>query len=89
MAVFRSKTMRVSFDGIDRLRYQAIRARIRAQAFEVRCTGDAGSATSNGVEIAWEYIEADSRLVFNCVKRPWWVQESLVARRIRDLMEAM
>jgi len=81
--------MRVSFDNMPVLKYHAIRARIRAQADEMRCTGNAGSATSNGVTVEWSYDEAEERLIVTLAKRPWWVAESLIASRIRDLVEAV
>jgi hypothetical protein len=81
--------MRVSFENIPALRFRAIRARIRAQADEMRSSGNAGSATSNGVTVEWNYDEAAESLVFTCTKRPWWISELMAASRIRDLVEAV
>jgi hypothetical protein len=82
-------SLRIQFDGIDRLRYLAVRARIRAQAAGFACENDWGEATDHGVTIQWTYQEEDRRLVFICFKRPWWVTELVVGSRIRGLMEAL
>jgi hypothetical protein len=81
--------MNVAFHEIEPLKYKAIRARIRAQADSMREIGNAGSAISNGVEVSWSYDESTRVLRFNCLARPWYVPESLIASRIRGLMESL
>jgi hypothetical protein len=79
----------IKFTGIDRLRYMAIRARVRAQAAEMSCAGDTGKATGDGITIAWSYNEGDQELTFTCPKRPWWKSEGFVSSKIYGLIEAL
>jgi hypothetical protein len=80
---------RLTFNSISRLRYHAVRARIRAQAEEMSCTGDAGTATGDNITIAWTYDEDTQRLAFTCMKLPWYKTEGFVCGRIFSLMEAL
>jgi len=81
--------VRVTFSSISRLRYHAVRARIRAQSEGFDCKGDTGTATGDGITIAWTYDEAAEKLAFTCIKRLWWKTEGYVSSRIFSLMEAL
>jgi hypothetical protein len=81
--------MQVSFQKIEPWRYRAIRARIRAQAGEMRCTGDVGEASGKGTTITWKYDEAERELVIQGTRRPLWMTESMAASRIRGLVEGL
>ena len=54
----------VRFLSITRLKYQAVRARLHAQSDEMNCSGDAGTATGDGITIQWVYDEGEKRLLF-------------------------
>ena len=58
--------VRLTFTSISRLRYHAVRARIRAQSEEMGCKGDTGMAEGDGITIAWTYDEAAQELTFTC-----------------------
>ena len=78
----------IVFKNISRTKFQAIRARINAQA-EITCTGDIGTATGNGYTAQWTYVEPDQTLTIQCTDRPWFISESLVADKIQQLVEGV
>jgi hypothetical protein len=75
------------------MKYQAIRARIRAQASELIIEGDTGTAggkTPLGqVKFSWSYDEPSQTLTVQCLQKPMLVSEATVASKIRDLMESV
>ena len=78
----------MTFDGITRDKFQAIRARLRAQA-HVEVVGDTGTATADGFTVTWTYTEAAQTLVIQCVKKPWLVPESMIESHIQDLVNGL
>ena len=78
----------VSFKNISRLKFQAIRARINAQA-EMTVMGDIGTATGNGFTAQWNYSEPDQALTITCTQKPWFVSEGLVRDKIQQLVEGV
>jgi hypothetical protein len=78
----------VTFKNITRERFQAIRARIRAQA-DVSVAGDMGTASGNGFAASWIYDEAAQTLSIQCTEKPWFVSEGLVADKIRALVTTL
>lgn len=76
----------VVFSSITRLKFQAIRARVRAQATAVTTLGDTGTASGSGVSFTWSYSEEAQSLTVTCTKRPWYVSEDLVYDKIRSAM---
>lgn len=77
----------VTFPNIDRRKFLAIRARIRAQA-NVETVGDQGTATGNGVTIQWTYKEPTQTLVLQCTDKPWLIREEFIASKIRSFVES-
>ena len=75
----------VTFKNITREHFQAIRARIRAQA-DVSVVGDTGTASGNGFEASWNYDEPSQTLTIQCTKKPFWVSDGLVADKITALV---
>jgi hypothetical protein len=78
----------VTFQNITRERFQAVRARIRAQA-DVSVMGDMGTASGNGFTATWTYNEADQTLSIQCTEKPWFISEGLVADKIRALVTTL
>jgi hypothetical protein len=78
----------VKFSDVTRDQFEAIRARIYAQAEEVTNAGDKGNASGYGFKVTWTFNEADRSLTFQCVDKPFYLTEGFVAGRIRDLVEA-
>ena len=83
----------IAFTGIDRIRFQAIRARVRAQATSTTVDGDTGTATGQTplgeVTVSWSYDEPSQTLTVQCVKKPWCVSEDLSANKIRSMVESL
>lgn len=75
------------FRGISRGRFQAIRARINAQAEQMMNGDDIGSASGEGFEVTWTYNEHGQVLAMTCLKKPWFVKARTVLRKMRDLVE--
>jgi hypothetical protein len=84
-----ASSMSVTFHGISRLKFKAIRARIRAQAVKTSVLGDTGSASDGTLTYEWVYCEDEQKLTMTCTKRPWWKSEAFVESRIRGLVEAL
>jgi hypothetical protein len=83
----------IVFQNISRERFLAIRARIRAQAAEVEIDGDTGTASGNTplgrVKLAWVYDGSGQTFTVQCLAKPMFVSESVVATKIHGLMEAL
>jgi hypothetical protein len=83
----------VKFANVSRLKYQAIRARIRAQASSLTIDGDSGTASGSTplgkVAFSWSYDEAGQTLTVQCTSKPMLVSEATVAAKLRDLMESV
>jgi hypothetical protein len=78
----------ITFQNIPRERFQAIRARIRAQA-DVSVMGDTGTASGNGFTATWTYDEAAQTLSIQCTDKPFFISEGLVADKIRALVTTL
>jgi hypothetical protein len=78
----------VTFQNITRERFQAIRARIRAQA-DTAVMGDTGVASGNGFTATWTYSDPNQTLSIQCTDKPWFVSEALVADKIRALVTTL
>jgi hypothetical protein len=83
----------IKFTEITRLRFLAIRARVRAQATEMTVDGDSGTASGQTmlgkVKFSYSYDEASQTLTAQCLEKPGLVSEAKVAAKMRDLMEAL
>lgn len=80
--------MQISFHGISRLKFLAIRARLRAQADRMEWTDDTILATGDGITTGWRYDEAAQSLAVTCTK-PWWRSDGWAASRIQGLVEGL
>jgi len=76
----------LTFKNISREKFQAVRARIRAQAEVVSIAGDMGTAEGNGFKAQWTYDEPNQTLTIQCLQKPFFVSESLVADKIHVLV---
>jgi hypothetical protein len=77
----------VPFSGITREKFDAVIARVRLQAPDVIVTGDQGTASNDQFTVQWSYAEPHQALIVQCMKKPWFVSESSVNSKIRDLVE--
>jgi len=81
----------ITFPGITRERFEAIRARLVEQASghaSVEIVGDTGTATGSGVTVHWVYIEPLQQLTLQCASKPFIVPEGVIASKLRDFVEA-
>jgi hypothetical protein len=78
----------LTFRNVSFLKYRAVVARIRAQG-EISEVGNTGHASGHGFEATWSYDEPTEVLTVTCTKKPALVFESLVADKIRALVESV
>ena len=81
----------ITFPGITRERFEAIRARLVEQAqgrASIEVAGDTGNASGDGVKVEWCYSEPLQALTLQCVSKPFFVLESVVADKLRSFVEA-
>lgn len=79
----------IVFSGIDRTKFLAVRARVRAQTGEISLAGDAGTASGQGFTVQWTYSEPEQQLTIQCTDKPFIIPESIVAAKIRGLVEGL
>jgi hypothetical protein len=79
----------ITFKGITRLRFKAIRARIHAQADWMTILGDRGTAAGFGMTATWNFDEAAQTLTIQCTKKPLIIPERLIEGKIRQLVESV
>jgi hypothetical protein len=72
------------FAGITRAQYEILVEKIKAAGFDV--TGDSGTATKYGVEIAWNYSPATLELSFQCLHVPMFMTVASIDARIQALV---
>jgi hypothetical protein len=75
----------LTFRNIDRDKFRRVRARIRAQA-EVSVKGDSGIATNDGMSANFSYDEAAQTLTIQCIEKPVYFSEALIADKITALV---
>jgi hypothetical protein len=78
----------LTFKDISRVRFQAIRARINAQA-DLTLAGDSGTAVGSGFTAQFNYSEQEQTLTIQCLSKPFLVPESLVNDKIQSLVESV
>ena len=82
----------VKFQSITRQKFQAIRARLRAQA---NITGDGDTGTIQGsspvgaIEASFSYNELRQVFSVQPTKLPFLVSQGLFASRVRSLVESL
>lgn len=58
----------------------------KAQSAGIAITGNSGSASKLGVEVAWNYSPTSQQLTLQCLKAPFFVKVDDVNQRIRALV---
>ncbi|MGO8759345.1 MAG: hypothetical protein ACLQG3_14595 [Terracidiphilus sp.] len=84
----------IRFIGITRAKFQAIRARVNAEATTMVNNGDTGSATGSvpllgQFSVSWAYDEPTQTLVVTPTKKPALVSEGYMASRMRAIVESV
>jgi hypothetical protein len=58
----------------------------RASAAGIALSGTSGSATKDGITLAWTYNAAAQTLMIQCTDAPSFVPSSMIASRIQSLV---
>lgn len=74
------------FAGIEPGQYGKLMEKAREAGIEL--TGNSGTASKYGVEVAWNYSPESCELSIQCVKTPFFVSAADVDARIRSLVES-
>lgn len=75
------------YQNITPQRLAAIEARAQQQ-LGISISGNAGTATKNGITIAWVYDPSGQTLTVGDTRRPWYVPESNVDEELTELVNA-
>ena len=58
----------------------------KAGAAGIPISGNSGSASKMGVEVAWDYTPGTGQLSLHCLKTPFFISANDVNQKIRDLV---
>ena len=73
------------YNNITLSRLAAIEARAQ-QELGISISGDEGTATKNGITIAWVYDSSAQTLTVGDTRKPWYVPESKIAEQLTVLV---
>ncbi len=73
------------FSGITPTQYASLLQKAQANGLEL--TGNRGTASKFGVEVAWNYSPGTEELTFECLKTPFFVKPDEVNAKIRALVK--
>jgi hypothetical protein len=73
------------FSGITPTQYASLL--LKAQANGLDLTGNNGTASKFGVEMAWNYSPNTEELTFECLRTPFFVKPDEVNAKIRTLVK--
>ncbi len=65
---------------------QFARLAAKAHTVGIELSGNSGSATKMGVEVAWNYSPESQQLTLQCLKTPFFIHAEDVHRRIAALV---
>jgi hypothetical protein len=58
----------------------------KAGSAGISISGNSGSASTMGVEVAWNYSPDSGQLSLHCLKTPFFISADDVDKKIRDLV---
>jgi hypothetical protein len=73
------------FSGIMPEQYASLLEKAHANGMEL--TGNSGTATKFGVEVAWNYSPVTKELTFQCLHTPFFVKPEDVTAKIQALVK--
>ena len=73
------------FSGITPEQYTKLAAKARASGIDM--SGNSGTASKFGVEVAWNYAPAAQELTLNCLRTPFFVKPQDVYAKIQALVK--
>jgi hypothetical protein len=77
----------VIYENISPQRLAAIEARVQ-QELGISISGNEGTATKNGITIAWVYDPSGQTLTVGDTHKPWYVPESRIDEELTKLVNA-
>jgi hypothetical protein len=73
------------FPGVTPEQYVKLIAKAKAAGFSL--SGNSGTASTFGVEVAWNYSPETAQLSFKCLRTPFFVKPGEVHAKIRKLVK--
>jgi hypothetical protein len=73
------------FSGITSDQYASLLQ--KAQANGIDLSGNSGTASKFGVEVAWNYSQATQELTFQCLRTPFFMKPEDVNARIEAMVK--
>jgi hypothetical protein len=79
-----SESSALVFTGVSPEQFAALTAKAKATGIEM--TGNSGSASQFGVEVAWKYLPEEQSLTLECLRTPFFVQPEVVYAKLSTLV---
>jgi len=73
------------FSGVTPEQFARLTAKASAAGFNL--SGNSGTASTFGVEVAWNYTPEAQQLTLQCLRTPFFVQPEEVYAKIRELVK--
>ncbi len=73
------------FPGVTPEQFEKLIAKAKAAGFDL--SGNSGTASTFGVEVAWNYSPENGQLTFQCLRTPFFIKPEDVHSKIRDLVK--
>jgi hypothetical protein len=73
------------FRGITSAQYASLLQKAQANGFDL--SGNSGTASKFGVEVAWNYSQAAKELTFQCLRTPFFMKPADVNAKIEALVK--
>lgn len=80
-----SQTAPLVFPGVTPGQYAKLIEKAKAAGIEL--TGNSGTASKFGVEVAWNYLPEKQELTFHCLQTPFFVKPEDVNAKIEALVK--
>jgi hypothetical protein len=80
-----AQSPRQVFSGITPSTYTKLTEKARASGIEL--SGNSGTASKFGVEVAWNYVPETEQLTFQCLKTPFFISADDVHRKLQTLVQ--
>jgi hypothetical protein len=77
----------VIYENITPSRLAAIAARAQHE-LGISISGNEGTATKNGITIAWVYDPSDQTLTVGDTRKPWYVPEGKIDEELTELVDS-
>jgi hypothetical protein len=75
-----------TFSGITQEHFDRLAQKAQS-ALAITISGDAGSASRDGITIAWDYDRASQTLTIQCTEKPFFPTCGMIASQIQSLVD--